>query len=214
MPHDLHHVTKAVALTLEQIAAQKGAAHRDRQRQLEWAVVIACRIRCGGATRRPPRCASWGRAKGVRTWSRENPATAFPPGSVQPGSHMPPRWREGDSNPRSPVRILTQTRSNGDVQHPCAATRMTIGTRIGSAIGGFAPVVAAAVQGEGPNAWVPAAPLNSPIGVVASIAAWTAHETQHSDARLRVNRRLPTLTPPNSALSDWNNDKIGEARRI
>jgi hypothetical protein len=71
---------------------------------------------------------------------------------------------------------------------------MAIGTQIRSAIGGFAPVVAAAVQGEGPNAWVPVAPLNSPIGVVASIAAWTARETQHSDARLRVNR--PTLTPP------------------
>jgi hypothetical protein len=28
------------------------------------------------------------------------------------------RWREMDSNPRSPVRSLTQTRSNGDVQHP------------------------------------------------------------------------------------------------
>jgi hypothetical protein len=52
-----------------------------------------------------------------------------------------------------------------------------------------------------------------PIGVVASIAAWTARETQHSDARLRVNRR-PTLTPPDSALSDWNNDEIGESRRI
>jgi hypothetical protein len=84
------------------------------------------------------------------------------------------RWREMDSNPRSPVRSLTQTRSNGDVQHLCAASRMTIGTQIGFPIGGFAPVVAAAVQGEGPNAWVPVAPLNSPIGVVASIAAWTA----------------------------------------
>jgi hypothetical protein len=29
---------------------------------------------------------------------------------------------------------------------------MAIGTQIGFAIGGFAPVVAAAVQGEGPNA--------------------------------------------------------------
>jgi hypothetical protein len=38
---------------------------------------------------------------------------------------------------------------------------MTIGTQIGFAIGGFAPVVTAAVQGEGPNAWVPVAPLNS-----------------------------------------------------
>ena len=104
---------------------------------------------------------------------------------------------EGDGfEPSVPVRSLTQTRSNGDVQHLCAASRMTIGTQIGFAIGGFAPVVAAAVQGEGPNAWVPVAPLNSPIGVVASIAAWTARETQHSDARLRVNRRLPTLTPP------------------
>jgi hypothetical protein len=37
------------------------------------------------------------------------------------GSHKTPRWREMDSNPRSPVRRLTQTRSNGDVQHPCAA---------------------------------------------------------------------------------------------
>ena len=71
---------------------------------------------------------------------------------------------------------------------------MAIGRQIGFAIGGFAPVVAAAVQGEGPNAWVPVALLNSAICVVASIAAWTARETQHSDARLWVNRP-PTLTP-------------------
>src|SRR5260370_39250439 len=34
---------------------------------------------------------------------------------------MTHRWREMHSTPRSPVRRLTQTRSNGDVQHPCAA---------------------------------------------------------------------------------------------
>jgi hypothetical protein len=34
-------VAEAVALTIEQIAAQKEAADRDRQRQLEWAVVIS-----------------------------------------------------------------------------------------------------------------------------------------------------------------------------
>jgi hypothetical protein len=34
-------VAEAVALTLEQIAAQKEAAHRDRQWQLEWAAVIS-----------------------------------------------------------------------------------------------------------------------------------------------------------------------------
>jgi hypothetical protein len=131
------------------------------------------RVGCGGSRHARPRCTVVGCAP-------------------KSGSHLTRRWREMDSNPRSPVRSLTQTRSNGDVQHPCAASRMTIGTQIGFAIGGFAPVVAAAVQGEGPNALVPVAPLNSPIGVV----AWTARETQHSDARLRVNPRLPTLTPP------------------
>jgi hypothetical protein len=40
-----------------------------------------------------------------------------------------------------------QTRMKGDVQHPCAASCMAIGTQIGFAIGGLAPVVAAAVQG-------------------------------------------------------------------
>src|SRR6202045_4827608 len=61
------------------------------------------------------------------------------------------RWREMDSNPRSPVRSLAQTRSNGDVQHLCAASRMTIGTQIGFAIGGVGPVGGAAVQGGGPE---------------------------------------------------------------
>src|SRR5258708_6236436 len=54
---------------------------------------------------------------------------------------------------------------------------MAIGTQIGFAIGGFAPVVAAAVPGQGPNAWVPVALLNTAICAVASIAAWTARET-------------------------------------
>jgi hypothetical protein len=36
-------------------------------------------------------------------------------------SHLTLCWRKRDSNPRSPVRRLTQRRSNGDVQHPCAA---------------------------------------------------------------------------------------------
>src|SRR5215471_16116632 len=54
---------------------------------------------------------------------------------------------------------------------------MAIGTQIGFAIGGFAPVLAAALQGEGPNGWVPVALLTAAICVVASIAAWTARET-------------------------------------
>jgi MFS family permease len=54
---------------------------------------------------------------------------------------------------------------------------MAIGTQIGFAIGGFAPVIAAAVQGEGPNAWVPVALLTAAICAIASAAAWTARET-------------------------------------
>jgi hypothetical protein len=42
-------VAETVALTLEQIAAQKEAADRDRQRQLEWAVVIQRQLDSGCA---------------------------------------------------------------------------------------------------------------------------------------------------------------------
>jgi hypothetical protein len=42
-------MAETVALTLEQIAAQKEATHRDRQRQLEWAVVIQRRLDSGCA---------------------------------------------------------------------------------------------------------------------------------------------------------------------
>lgn len=54
---------------------------------------------------------------------------------------------------------------------------MAIGTQIGFAIGGFAPVIAAAIQGDGPNGWVPVALLTAAICAIASIAAWTARET-------------------------------------
>ena len=42
MPDDLpeDHLPAPVALTPEQIAAQKEAEERDRQRQLEWAVIL------------------------------------------------------------------------------------------------------------------------------------------------------------------------------
>lgn len=57
---------------------------------------------------------------------------------------------------------------------------MAIGTQIGFAIGGFAPVIAAAIQGEGPNGWVPVALLTAAICILASIAAWTARETYNT----------------------------------
>ncbi|MGA7865409.1 MAG: hypothetical protein WCA23_15725 [Stellaceae bacterium] len=42
-------MAETVALTLEQIAAQNEAADRDRQRQLEWAVVIQRQLDSGRA---------------------------------------------------------------------------------------------------------------------------------------------------------------------
>lgn len=54
---------------------------------------------------------------------------------------------------------------------------MAIGTQIGFALGGFAPAIAAALQGTGPTAWVPVAIFTLAACVVAAIAAWTARET-------------------------------------
>lgn len=54
---------------------------------------------------------------------------------------------------------------------------MAIGTQIGFALAGFAPVVAAELQGAGANGWVPAAVLTFAACVVAAAAAATARET-------------------------------------
>jgi len=54
---------------------------------------------------------------------------------------------------------------------------MAIGTQIGFALAGFAPAIASAVQGSGPNAWVPVALLTFVVCLIAAIAAWTARET-------------------------------------
>jgi MFS family permease len=54
---------------------------------------------------------------------------------------------------------------------------MAVGTQIGFALGGFAPAVAAAVQGPGPNGWWPVAALTFAACLIAAIAAWTARET-------------------------------------
>jgi MFS family permease len=58
---------------------------------------------------------------------------------------------------------------------------MAIGTQIGFAIGGFAPAVAAALQGSGTSGWVPVAVLTLAVCVVAAIAAWTARETYQTE---------------------------------
>ena len=56
---------------------------------------------------------------------------------------------------------------------------MAIPTQIGFALGGFAPTIAAAVQGSGPTGWLPVASLTFGATLVAAIAAWTARETYH-----------------------------------
>jgi MFS family permease len=57
---------------------------------------------------------------------------------------------------------------------------MAIGTQIGFALGGFAPAVAASLQGPGPTGWVPVAALTFAACVIAAIAAWTARETHRA----------------------------------
>jgi len=54
---------------------------------------------------------------------------------------------------------------------------MAIGTQIGFALGGFAPTIAAAIQGPGPDGWPPVAFLTLGVCVVAAISALTARET-------------------------------------
>ena len=56
---------------------------------------------------------------------------------------------------------------------------MAIGTQIGFALGGFSPTIAAAIVGDGANAWLPVAFLTAGAATVAGICALTAKETAH-----------------------------------
>jgi MFS family permease len=58
---------------------------------------------------------------------------------------------------------------------------MAIGTQIGFALGGFAPAVAATLQGPGPNGWLPVAALTFAACLIAAIAAWGARETYRTE---------------------------------
>src|SRR3954454_18714220 len=54
---------------------------------------------------------------------------------------------------------------------------MAIGTQIGFALGGFSPVIAAAIVGDGPTGWLPVALLTAGTATVAGLCALTARET-------------------------------------
>ncbi|RBY82866.1 MFS transporter [Geodermatophilus sp. TF02-6] len=56
---------------------------------------------------------------------------------------------------------------------------MAIGTQIGFALGGFSPVIAAAIVGGGPDGWWPVAFLTAGAAAVAGLCALTARETAH-----------------------------------
>jgi MFS family permease len=77
---------------------------------------------------------------------------------------------------------------------------MAIGTQIGFAIGGFAPTAAAAIEGDGPNGWVPVAAYVLVSSLIAAIAVATTRETFNVPLA-ELGRKAPrfrqtTPTPP------------------
>lgn len=54
---------------------------------------------------------------------------------------------------------------------------MAIGTQIGFALGGFAPVISAALLGTGPTGWVPVALFVTATAGIAAVSIFTARET-------------------------------------
>ncbi|KMO22754.1 MFS transporter [Methylobacterium platani] len=54
---------------------------------------------------------------------------------------------------------------------------MAIGTQIGFALGGFAPVISAALLGTGPTGWVPVAAFVTATAAIAAVSIFTARET-------------------------------------
>ena len=65
-----------------------------------------------------------------------------------------------------------------------------IGTQIGFAIGGFAPTAAAAIEGDGPNGWVPVAAYVLVSSLIAAAAVATTKETFKVPLE-QLGRRLP-----------------------
>ncbi len=70
---------------------------------------------------------------------------------------------------------------------------MAIGTQIGYALGGFAPTVAAAIDGSG---WMPVALLTLAGSVIAAIAAFTNRETAHMPLQQLDERRAHRFARP------------------
>ncbi len=70
---------------------------------------------------------------------------------------------------------------------------MAIGTQIGFAIGGFSPTIAAAIEGDGKNGWVPVAVLVAVACVLSAISAATAKDNYNvhmNDLGRKVDARV------------------------
>lgn len=71
---------------------------------------------------------------------------------------------------------------------------VAIGSQIGITLGGFAPMIGAALLKDGHNGWVPVAMLVSVVGVFAALAALTARET-HNVPLDQLGATRPARTP-------------------
>ncbi|MFH6785747.1 MULTISPECIES: MFS transporter [Methylobacterium] len=65
---------------------------------------------------------------------------------------------------------------------------MAIGTQIGFALGGFAPVISAALLGDGPTGWVPVAAFVTATAAIAAVSIFTARETYRTPMELLGKR--------------------------
>ncbi|SEP35219.1 Sugar transporter [Methylobacterium sp. ap11] len=65
---------------------------------------------------------------------------------------------------------------------------MAIGTQIGFALGGFAPVISAALLGDGPTGWVPVAVFVTATAGIAAVSIFTARETYRTPMELLGKR--------------------------
>jgi hypothetical protein len=69
---------------------------------------------------------------------------------------------------------------------------MALGTQIGFASSGFAPLISEALLGDGPNGWVPVAVFTSVAALIAAVCALTARETFRV-AMTELGKRGPGL---------------------
>ncbi|MGF3025018.1 MFS transporter [Methylobacterium aquaticum] len=65
---------------------------------------------------------------------------------------------------------------------------MAIGTQIGFALGGFAPVISASLLGDGPTGWVPVAAFVTATAGIAAVSIFTARETYRTPMEMLGKR--------------------------